>query len=133
MKKFLNVLFPVLTVLLILFIFRNSLQDADASQAESDRFLFFFGGSAFWARKTAHFLEFALLGVLLALDARHADPKKTVGWLICIAVLVALTDETIQNYVRGRSSEVRDVWIDTTGALLGIFATVGILLKKGKK
>ncbi len=133
MKKFLSWLFPVLTALLIAFIFWNSFQDADASNDASSKFLFLFGGDMFWIRKTAHFAEFTLLGVLLTLDARKTDLKKAVGWLICAAVIVALTDETIQSFSIGRSSEVRDVWIDTAGAALGIFVTTGFLLRKGKK
>ena len=39
--------------------------------------------------------------------------------LLFLCLLTALTDETIQLFVPGRSGELRDVWIDFAGGVLG--------------
>ena len=40
----------------------------------------------------------------------------------------ALLDETIQLYVPGRTSSVRDVWIDFGGVIAGLFVALLLLL-----
>lgn len=39
-------------------------------------------------------------------------------------MLTALTDETIQLFSQGRSSQVTDVWLDSAGVLAGILAAL---------
>lgn len=76
----------------------------------------------FLVRKTAHFTEYAILGVLVA----HAfDPEHTAEHMrlaaICLAlVLVPSIDETIQLFVAGRSGQVTDVLLDCCGAATGV-------------
>ena len=59
------------------------------------------------------------------------DMQKTSPWLIAARViftfapilgglLTALTDETIQMFSDGRSSQLTDVWLDLSGAMAGI-------------
>ena len=69
-------------------------------------------------RKLAHFTEFACLGALFAwlFTLIH---KPVIIAMAC-GVSVAAIDETIQHFVPGRGPSVRDVLIDTAGALLGI-------------
>ena len=67
-------------------------------------------------RKSAHFCAFLVLGMLIsgALTRLHFPMP-----LILLAVLVcACADETIQLFSEGRSSELRDVWIDLSGGTL---------------
>ena len=91
-------------------------------------------------RKLAHMCEFAVLGALVgcACDAwRYAgfrtDPVKRESmrsgpfgaYLRAIAALLicliyGATDEFHQTFVDGRSGEVRDVLVDTLGALIAI-------------
>ena len=79
----------------------------------------------FLVRKTAHFTEYAVLGVLVA----HAfDPEHTAEHMrlaaICLAlVLVPSIDETIQLFVAGRSGQVTDVLLDCCGAATGVLLT----------
>lgn len=79
----------------------------------------------FLVRKTAHFTEYAVLGVLVA----HAfDPERTAEHMrlaaICLAlVLVPSIDETIQLFVAGRSGQVTDVLLDCCGAATGVLLT----------
>lgn len=74
-------------------------------------------------RKMAHMSEFALLGLLwtaLLLQIKQIHLSAALALAGCFALLVALTDETIQLFSPGRGSQVTDVWIDFAGACLGI-------------
>ena len=74
-----------------------------------------------WLRKLAHFTEFAALGAeLLFLAAvRRRLGLQTASNCAFAALLVALTDETIQ-LISGRNSQVLDVLLDFSGSLTGI-------------
>jgi VanZ family protein len=75
-------------------------------------------------RKTAHFLEYALLAVLLYSIALVWE-KKGLGavlLVLALAVLLAVADEWHQTYVPGRSGLVSDVIIDSVGAICGMAA-----------
>lgn len=76
----------------------------------------------FFIRKGAHFFAYFILGWLLMLAFRVKAPKPykklTLAFLICVAY--AISDEIHQLYVPGRSGEVRDVLIDSAGAMCGI-------------
>lgn len=78
-------------------------------------------------RKLAHMTEYAVLGVFWSLQQRRSTcnvpiQSLAVRWQIC--VLTALIDESIQLFVPGRSGEIRDVWIDGIGAMLGLLAAM---------
>ncbi|MBE6480742.1 MAG: VanZ family protein [Olsenella sp.] len=68
-------------------------------------------------RKTGHFCEFAILGLLTlnALRPRLARPFGRLVPLSAIWVLVPLVDETIQLFVPGRAGMVADVLLDMCG------------------
>lgn len=68
-------------------------------------------------RKTAHFTEYALFGFFAA-RALKLD-KKSLWFSIAIAAIYATTDEIHQSFIPGRSCELRDVLIDTAGAVFG--------------
>ena len=72
-------------------------------------------------RKLAHFTEFTALGILLSIDTvLFLKNMKQYVWIpLFIGLLVALIDETIQLFPIGRSSSVKDVWIDFSGVLFG--------------
>lgn len=79
-------------------------------------------------RKTAHALEYAVLGFLTA--GIFADQKNLrklrifIHWLI--AAGYAATDEFHQLFVPGRSGQVSDVILDSAGAALGVLLMTGI-------
>ena len=87
---------------------------------------------SFIVRKSAHFSLYLILGILLFLlmddlfketiDESHPRPKSLKGPAIAFvtAVLYSLSDEFHQNFVTGRSCELRDILIDSAGATLGI-------------
>ena len=92
----------------------------------------------FFVRKTAHFLEYTVLGVLVGNAVCNAKigPLKefVVSWLMCI--LYAATDEIHQYFVPGRACRLMDVAIDSAGALVGvaIFAMILTACKRtGRK
>ena len=77
-------------------------------------------------RKLAHFCEYTLEGFLLMLCMRvySRHPLRHITVPMLAGVLTALTDETIQLFSQGRSSQVTDVWLDSAGVLAGILAAL---------
>ena len=73
----------------------------------------------FLLRKGAHFTAYLFLGLLFAfwLEARTL---KDYALCLFYSFLYALTDELHQRFVPGRSGELRDVFIDTSGAFTGL-------------
>lgn len=76
----------------------------------------------FIVRKTAHFTEYAVLGILMsqAFDPQHTVSARTISIAAVICVLVPSIDETIQLFVSDRSGQVTDVLLDCCGAATGI-------------
>lgn len=78
-----------------------------------------------YIRKLAHFSEYFLLAVSIAIPLYVYGIRNI--WLILTAGLFcvgfASLDEFHQLYVAGRSGSVRDVCIDSSGAVLGIIIT----------
>ena len=127
----------------IWFIFSNSMAVAQVSSASSGRVLTLLQGALrrlghpalaqrltqHVVRKMAHFCEYLLEGFLLMLCmrvySRHPLGHITVPMLG--GVLTALTDEAIQLYSPGRSSQVTDVWLDSVGVLAGILAALVLM------
>ncbi|MGN0203962.1 MAG: VanZ family protein [Coprococcus sp.] len=127
----------------ILFIFHNSMENSELSSSRSlgllavlERYL---GESSFLTehllRKLAHFTEFAAEGVLLLLMLRGYTDRVTryMGWPLLGGLLTALTDETLQLFSDGRSSQVTDVWIDFSGVLAGVLTAAVIVWWKKKR
>lgn len=126
----------------IWFIFQNSLMVAETSSALSTKVTYFllnhmnrFGLYAdfhtfhHYVRKLAHFSEFAGLGFLVTL-AMHVCPLFKSRFLNFTLFLVAVPvmDETIQQFVDGRSSEYFDMLIDGGGFLAGGFVCYVLIL-----
>lgn len=93
----------------------------------------------FIVRKGAHFTAYAVLGfltmqVLLALSSRiRLLPRLFAAWGGCI--IYAVTDEVHQYFVPGRAMQLRDVVIDSCGALFGILIALAVsrLMRKKRK
>ena len=74
-------------------------------------------------RKAAHFYIYGMLGVwtinfINTFEKLKASKKIVVSLLFCMTY--AITDELHQTLVSGRSGEIRDVLIDSLGALTGM-------------
>lgn len=127
----------------IWFIFSNSMAVAQVSSASSGRVLTLLQGALrrlghpalaqrltqHVVRKMAHFCEYMLEGFLLILCMRvySRHPLRHITVPMLGGVLTALTDETIQLYSPGRSSQVTDVWLDSVGVLAGILAALVLM------
>lgn len=126
----------VLLCLCIAFIFHNSLEGAEVSGDRSFQLTqtmngWFFGGNNMllveqFIRKLAHFLEYALEGVLVVsvMWAYELRVSRYVCHVTLFGILTALIDETLQLFSDGRAALVVDVWIDFGGFLSGILAGV---------
>ena len=75
-------------------------------------------------RKLAHFTEYFILGLLCI---NLCKKKRDILYAILFCIGYAISDEIHQLFVHGRSFQVRDIVIDSLGALLGI-----CLFLKGK-
>ena len=74
----------------------------------------------YFIRKCAHFTEFFILGVLMysTLKKWSVVRRGRIGLLLCM--LVATMDETLQLFVEGRSGQVTDMLLDSSGSFSGI-------------
>ncbi len=135
-----RVLFTLALAGCIWFIFSNSMAVADVSSVSSGRVLQLLQAvlrrlgmpglaqrlTMHLVRKLAHFCEYLLEGFLLMLCMRvySRRPLRHITVPMLAGVLTALTDETIQLFSEGRSSQVTDVWLDSAGVLAGILAAL---------
>ena len=80
------------------------------------------GSFNFIIRKSAHFGVYLVLGLLVSngLIYSNKSKKKVIILALFICVLYAISDEIHQLYVPGRSGQVSDVLLDSTGSLVGI-------------
>ena len=88
----------------------------------------------FTVRKIAHFVEYMILGGLSAAswvlyqaeEKENRKPFFLIAWGFC--VLFAVLDELHQAFVPGRTSSIRDILLDSVGALFGAFL-VALIVK----
>ena len=141
-----RIIFTILTIGWMVVIFAFSAKDADASTHASNSVGMMIGRvfvadfeemsldeqEAFAEaidhpiRKTAHAMEYAVLGFLV-LGAIYSSSMRwyisgLISWLI--ATVYAASDEFHQLFVPGRSGEVKDVCIDSAGALVGVICGI---------
>lgn len=94
----------------------------------------------FIVRKTAHFTEYFILGLILILYLQTKEKLSTKYIILAIifCVLYATSDEIHQLFVDGRSCKIIDILIDTCGSSLAILGFTSIYklttnLKKQKE
>ena len=132
-KKISTALLLLAILAALAFIWGNSLDSAVESAAKSGRvgellrplleLVVGQGGvTDHLIRKLAHFTEYAVLGALLLLLTAVGFRVRLQTVVNCLFFLMAaaLTDETIQMFSDGRSSQITDVWLDFSGVLTGI-------------
>ena len=141
-----RIVFAVLSLIMMILIFLFSAKNADQSSEESLKVGIEVGKVVvrdfeklpkpeqinyarsidFYVRKSAHFSEYALLGILLFGAVFTIKRKMYANALIAliIAMLYASSDEFHQLFVPGRSGQIRDVLIDSSGALTGILLLI---------
>ena len=79
-------------------------------------------------RKSAHFIIYFTLGLLVLSYIKEFTPNNTKAFIISIEIvfLYALSDELHQLFVPGRSGEILDILIDTSGAVISNIIYIGI-------
>ena len=137
-NRFWRVALPIGIALWTAFVWSRSLMSAAASAADSSRvaalLMNLFGWETqpewliFAIRKTAHFAEFAILGLLWASCSRTYSRR----WLWLCGLPVGAIDECLQFLAPGRAPMLMDVGIDTAGLLCGV-ATVWFFVWIGRK
>ncbi len=127
-----KICYILLIIAFVLYIFSNSIESKSESASKSGNIVETINKvleevnapiklTDVFVRKTAHFVEFFVLGTLL-FGFTFFDKKVyyTNEIYACfIACLVAMTDETIQ-YFSKRGSMLLDVWLDFLSATLAI-------------
>jgi VanZ family protein len=75
-----------------------------------------------------------ILGVLVANCLLNTNVPKPRLFLLAllICILYAISDEIHQMFIPGRSGQVSDVLIDSTGGLVGILGLSAIRRRKSK-
>lgn len=141
-------IFAILAVLVLAFIFTNSMKTGEESndissgvmetilkiidpQGRLNRYYFHI-----FVRKAAHFIEFFTFGVCLCgmslsvLDETH---RLYAALTMFVALFAAVIDEFIQSFT-SRSSSARDVLLDFAGAFTGVLVAflIGKLRRKRK-
>lgn len=140
-------IFTGLSSLWALFIFSNSFKPGAASEQMSNPVVVKFCGwfdelgmcldpknTTFLVRKSAHFIEFFILGLLISLIFVYSKKRfsKYTTHILFLCLLGGVIDEFIQSFVVGRSSDVRDVVLDFAGAFLA-FCIIAIINKVKSK
>lgn len=140
-----RIFFTLFLVLWIAFIFSNSLPSIDESAETSNKVLEIvnfilatlkipLSASEHFIRKTAHFVEFFILGITIygftVSEGKHGGVS--VLFSSFFSCLIAMTDETIQSFT-GRGSMLLDVWLDLFGALIAIVLLFSIYSFKQKR
>lgn len=135
----------LITLSLLLMMFGFSAQEGEQSGSISDKIARpitdslaqrqGLTGKAYWklyaqvdfaVRKTAHFLEYMLLGLLLTLLLDSYRVRwYWLSWAGC--TLYAATDEIHQLFVAGRTGKWQDVLLDSSGALAGLLLAMFML------
>ena len=125
----------------VIAIIRPDFNSLAASEQESFRDLV-----TFFVRKGAHFIEYMILGVLLFLFYHEWRPKIfqvpqkenthimqlrlrriwLAAWIT--GTLYAASDEFHQMFTGGRSPQVRDVCIDSSGAAVGCLIALAVIV-----
>lgn len=117
LKKVVNYWLPPILWAVVIFTF-SSLQVGKSTEIYWKDFV---------VKKTAHIVEYGILATLLyrAMINSGTEKKKAMWYSVLLAFLYGVTDEFHQSFTPGREPRLRDVVIDTTGALLFVFGIVG--------
>ena len=130
-----TVIFGILSLLILCFIWGQSMLPRSASADESNVLMRLMkpilapknraDDDIFhhYLRKTAHFVEYAALGFCMCCFFRKLEWKRNaVRTVVTIIspILAAAIDETIQIFTPNRGPQFSDVLLDSCGALCGI-------------
>lgn len=144
MKRCLRVIMPILTFLVIAFIFSNSLSDGNQAEAKRDAVVKLVTSEKTYARlamtvvaKVFHMTEYAAFSFCLTSSSILLGDglKDRFERILLCGIFLAITDELIQSLFSGRGSKLTDVLVDTAGIMLGyaVVILISYFIKKYKK
>lgn len=122
---------------IVFFIFFQSLQTATQSSQASSHIVSFLQtifdllGISFIVKEEpirilAHFGEFLLLGILVAINIVVYRKPQLSQMFVSLMVFMPVLDEALQSFVPGRAFEISDLIVDYCGVLLGVMLIVFI-------
>lgn len=121
LNKFKKYWLPVIIWATVIFLFSNrtTIKTVD----------FFLGD--FLLKKTAHIIEYGIFATLFyrGLVNYGVSKKRAMLMSVLSAFMYGATDEFHQSFIYGRTATVRDVLIDTTGAVIFIYGIINNLSK----
>jgi VanZ family protein len=85
----------------------------------------------FLIRKSAHFIEYFILSLLVLRGIRAGRPGTRFAWALVVIAIVACyasLDELHQRFVPGRIAAVGDVLIDTSGGIAAQLVAALVML-----
>lgn len=131
-----------ITILLVFFIWGNSLKDGKSSSTQSNKYVDVVEDAKDevlpdndisrstledLVRSSAHFFEFFLLGIFSFLTFFcFLQNRKFIS--LFFSFLIALIDEVIQVFIPDRAFEVKDIFIDSAGIFAGFCIGILVLL-----
>jgi VanZ family protein len=147
MRQFVKYWLPLLIWLGVIFAGSTSVMSAEHTSRYIVPFLIWLkpgiSPKAIWTilviiRKSAHVIEYTVLGLLLWRALRHVPALAGRTLMVFAAVLsgcalFAASDEFHQTFVKSRTPSVRDVLLDVSGALLGLLIGVMFVRHDPKK
>jgi len=135
-----RIIFTAAVFLTIAFIFYNSAQVAEVSSGYSGKFTALINKALSYTpfdivlsehqvRKLAHIAEFAALGFFLTFCLRVYTKRLIAfcAWPLLFGLFIAVCDEFLQRFVPGRSSSIKDIFIDFIGVCGGTGVAICIV------
>jgi len=141
-----RIIFTVLSVTAVAAIFYNSSLSAVDSSSQSGSLLDSINSflhslninitlTDHFIRKTAHFTEYSILGILLTITVisyvRRIRP--TLAIALPLGLIVSICDELIQLGSEGRSCEIADMALDFSAVIFAALTVTGILYLKRRE
>ena len=147
MRQFVKYWLPLLIWLGVIFVGSTSVMSAEHTSRYIVPFLLWLkpgmSPEAIWTilvvtRKCAHVTEYAVLALLLwralrSVPTLHAKTLLVFGAALFGCALFAASDEFHQTFVKSRTPSVRDILLDTGGALLGLLIGASFARRRSKK
>ncbi len=88
---------------------------------------------SFPVRKAAHFTEYFILSIItLNFFACFEINYRILIYSALFCILVAVCDEFFQTFIPGRDGNIKDVLLDSSGALIGSYLVSRFYLFRGK-
>lgn len=106
-----------------IFEFINGLKDIPVfAWIGTDKIIVAIGIANHYVRKTAHFMIYAILAVLVynLMASYGIKRSKIVLFAAIVCLAYAVSDEIHQVYVPGRAGQIKDVLIDFSGSALAL-------------